>query len=95
MIWFLVACQILKAFDLEQKIKYDDLGDFLPLHLFIYLFLPFRATPRHMEFPRLGVESEMQPLAYTTATGLPHSHSDARSEPHLQPMPQLMAKPIP
>ena len=36
--------------------------------LFIY-FLLFRATPgRHMEVPRLGVYSELQMLAYTTAT---------------------------
>ena len=27
------------------------------------------------------------------ATGLHHSHSNARSKPHLQPTPQLMAKP--
>ena len=46
----------------------------LPLHLvyfylFVYfVFCLFRATPaRHMEVPRLGVESELQLLAYTTA----------------------------
>ena len=27
--------------------------------------------PRHMEVPRLGVESELQPLAYTTAIAMP------------------------
>ena len=26
--------------------------------------------PRHMEVPRLGVELELQPLAYTTATAM-------------------------
>ena len=26
------------------------------------------ATPEHVEFPRLGVESELRLLAYTTAT---------------------------
>ena len=26
---------------------------------------------QHMEIPRLGVESELQPLAYTTATAIP------------------------
>ena len=26
---------------------------------------------RHMEVPRLGIESELQPLAYTTATATP------------------------
>ena len=41
-------------------------------HLFIYLFvfLPFLGpVPRHMEVPRLGVESELQLLAYTTGHG--------------------------
>ena len=41
-----------------------------------------------MEAPRLGVESG------AVATGLHHSHSNTRSEPHLQPTPQLMATPI-
>ena len=35
-----------------------------------------------MEVPRLGVESELQLLAYA---------SHARSDPHLQPTPQLTA----
>ena len=38
------------------------------IYLFIYLFLLLRATPRHVEVPRLGVQSELQPPAYTTAT---------------------------
>ena len=38
---------------------------------FFSLFCPFRATPAHMEVPRLGVEWELQPLAYTTATATP------------------------
>ena len=56
--------------------------------LFIYLFLSFVFLGphlRHMEVPRLGVESELQLLAYTTA----------RSEPSLQPIPQLKAMPDP
>ena len=43
-----------------------------------------------MEVPWLGVESEPQLPAY-----LPHSHSKAGSEPHLQPTPQLTATPDP
>ena len=31
----------------------------------------FRATPQCMEVPRLGVESELQLPAYTTATAMP------------------------
>ena len=34
--------------------------------VFLFLFLVFRAAP--MEVPRLGVESELQLPAYTTAT---------------------------
>jgi len=40
-----------------------------------------------MQVPRLGVESELQLLAYTTAT--------AGSKPHLQPTPQITATPDP
>ena len=39
----------------------------------------------HVEVPRLGVKSELQLLAYTTA------HGSTRSELHLQPTPQLTA----
>ena len=41
-----------------------------------------------MEVPRLEVKS-------ATVAGLHHSHSDARSEPHLRPTPQLEAMPDP
>ena len=46
-----------------------------PLHSredvdFSFFFLLFRATHMwHMEVPRLGVQSELQLLAYTTAHG--------------------------
>ena len=42
----------------------------------------------HVEVPRLGVESELQPLAYAT-------HSNTESEPHLQSIPQFVATPAP
>ena len=35
----------------------------------------------HIGVPRLGAESELQPLAYTTAIGLHHSYSNAGSKP--------------
>ena len=39
---------------------------------FVCLFLSFLVShPWHMEVPRLGVESELQPLAYTAATAIP------------------------
>ena len=38
------------------------------LKLFVRLFACFLGPhPRHMDVPRLGVESELQLLAYTTA----------------------------
>ena len=43
-----------------------------------------------MEAHRLGVKLELQLPAYTTAT----DHSNTRSEPHLQTIPQLAAMPI-
>ena len=42
-----------------------------------------------MEVTKLGVESELQLLAYTIATEI------AGPEPHLQTTPQLMAMPDP
>ena len=49
------------------------------------VFLPFLGLlPQHMEVLRLGVEPELQLLAYTTATGT------ADPSPHLRPTAQLM-----
>ena len=54
----------------------------LPLFYFIlFYFYLFRAAQRHLEAPRLGVKSEL-PV---------YSHSNARYEPHLQPISQLIA----
>ena len=39
--------------------------------LFYFIFLLFRATLSHTEVLRLGVESELQLLAYATVTALP------------------------
>ena len=42
------------------------------LFLFYFIFvLCFRAAPGHTEVPRLGVKSELQLLAYATATATP------------------------
>ena len=51
-------------------------------------FFPPGPHLRHMEVPRLRVET-------ATAAGLHPSHGNIRSEPHLQPTPQLMAMPDP
>ena len=40
------------------------------LYLFIYLFCFLGPHPRHMEVPRLGVQSELQLPAYTTAIAM-------------------------
>ena len=40
-------------------------------YLFIYLFCFLGLHPQHMEVPKLWVESELQLLAYTTATAMP------------------------
>ena len=56
--------------------------------LFIYfIIIIFMAAPVHMEVPGLGVKSELQLLAYTSAMVTP------KSKQHLQPMPQLVANP--
>ena len=49
-------------------------------------FFFFNTALWHMEVPGLGVESELQLLAYTTGVG---------SEPHLRPEPMLVATPEP
>ena len=54
-----------------------------------FSFLFFRATPTGYG----GSQAKGQ--IRTTAAGLPHSHSNARSEWHLQPVPQLMTTPDP
>ena len=39
--------------------------------LFCFVLFCLGPLPRHMEVPRLGVESELQLLTYTTATATP------------------------
>ena len=51
------------------------------LSFFSPSFLPSRPHLQHMEVPQLGVESELQLLAYTAAT----------ATLHLQPIQQLVA----
>ena len=42
------------------------------MYVCIYLFIFLGLHPQHMEVPRLGVESELQLLSYTTATATRH-----------------------
>ena len=55
----------------------------------IFIFLLFRAVPAACG----GSQARGQIGA--TAAGLHHSHSNARSEPHLRSIPQLMEMPDP
>ena len=62
----------------------------LPFFFFFFFFCLYRASPQHMEVPRLGVESELQLPAYTAATATPnpshvyslHHSSRQRRIPH-------------
>ena len=56
--------------------------------LFFFFFL-FRAKPT------THGGSQARKLIGAVATGLHHSHSNTKSQPHLQPTPQLMATPDP
>ena len=62
---------------------------FFNLFYFFCLFIFSRATP-----PAYG-GSQARGQIGAVAAGLRQSHSNARSEPHLQPTPQLTAMPDP
>ena len=55
----------------------------------LFCFCLFRAVPEAYG------GSQARGLIRAVAVGLHHSHSKARSEPHLRPTPQLMATPDP
>ena len=57
--------------------------------LFFFLFFFFRAAPAAYG------GSQVRGLIGAAAAGLPHSHSNVGSEPHLQPTPQLMPTLVP
>ena len=56
-----------------------------PPTVFVFVGLLFRVTPMACR------SSQAQGGIRTTAAGLHHSHSNARSKPSLRPTPQLMA----
>ena len=68
------------------------LSQFVSLFYFIYffVFLPFLGP-----LPTAYGGSQARGLIGAVATGLHHSHSNAISELHLQPTPQLTAMPDP
>ena len=61
-------------------------------HTHTHIYLLFRANLWHMEVPRLGVQSELQPSAYTTATATPdpshifHLHHSSQQRWILNPL---------
>ena len=76
--WPLPLCDILPAFPKHFKPgpplpvlrNSANPGTFFLYYLFIF-FCSLGPHPWHMEVPRLGVEWELQPPAYTTATATP------------------------
>ena len=71
-----------------MTIKLALIGTFVRCHDGIALFFFFlRAAPVAHESARGQIKA--------AATGPHHSHGNAGSEPHLQPRPQLLAKPAP
>ena len=68
------------SFNLQRFISVDELSVIHRLciqrHLFILFYFIFvlGLHPWHIKVPRLGVESELQLLAYTTATAMPDPH---------------------
>ena len=62
---------------------------FLFVFVFWFFFCLFRVTPTANE------GSQARDLIEAVAAGLRHSRSNARSEPRLQPTPQLTATPDP
>ena len=57
----------------SKHLKILDLGDYLHKvtsteHSGVFFFRFLQPNPQHMEVPRLGVELELQLMAYTTAT---------------------------
>ena len=78
----------------ESSVPWESMSMHGCLFYFIYsfcLFVSLGPHPWHREVPRPGVQSELQLLA----TAASHSHSNAGSEPHLQSVPQLTARPGP
>ena len=75
--------KIIDLISIQIMIEFNGKGQGHHWPLFIYLL--FRATPA-----AYGGSLARRPIGATTA-GLNHSHSNTRSEPHLQPTPELTA----
>ena len=62
---------------------------------FVFVFVFFVFFCYHRATPMTYGGSQARGLICAVAAGLCHSHSNTRSEPCLQPTPQLMATPDP
>ena len=73
--------------------SFEDLIDniFINVITFIVFFFPLFRTA----LEAYGSSQAARVLIGATAVGLHHSHSNIRSEPHLQPTPQLTSMPDP
>ena len=63
--------------------------------IFIFIFIFFFVSCLFRAAPAAHGGSQARGLLGTVATGLCQSHSNARSEPSLQPRAQVMAMPDP
>ena len=70
---FSTFCQIMQntIFTTIRNNFLSLLPSFLPPSLPSLLFVFLGSHPQHIEVPRLGVELELQLLAYTTAAAMP------------------------
>ena len=53
---------------IKEQRNYYNLHDFIKGTSFFFFFVFLGPHTQHMEVPRLGAESELQPLAYPTVT---------------------------
>ena len=60
--------------------------------LFFFFFALLGPHPWHMEVPRLGVESELQLLAYATATATPSCVCDLQHSSRQHQIPDPLGK---
>ena len=68
----------------RQPTKWEKIAVFCLLVCLSFVFLPFSWAA-----PAAYGDSQARGRIRAVATGLCHSHSNARAEPHLQPTPQL------
>ena len=86
-LWLLATCMSSRKISLQVFCSL--FNQVVWVFLFCFVF-HFRTAPE-----AYGSSQDNSHSNGVAATGLHHSHSNARSEPHLQPMPQVAAMPDP